>query len=371
MHLNDYVTLGRSGLRVSPLCLGTMTFGHEWGWGSSPEDSCRIMDAYIDRGGNFLDTANIYTKGHSEKIIGDHIGRHPAKRDRLVIATKFCGGLFPNDPHGGGASRKTIHASLDESLRRLQTDYVDLYWLHFSDPFTPIEETMSALDALVKAGKLRYIGFSDTPAWRCAQAQTIAHFRGWTPLCALQIEYSLVQRTVEGELVPMAIDQGMGITPWSPLAGGLLSGKYRREDAEKAKAEAAAGKTFEDRRGAWMYDKLTDKNVAIIEACAAVGKERGATIAEVALAWMLRKPGVVSPIFGARTMEQLEANLRSLAVTLTDGDIAKLDEVSKPSLNFPHDFLNFVINTMQNGSTINGRKSEVWNLSPKNDAERW
>jgi aryl-alcohol dehydrogenase-like predicted oxidoreductase len=371
MHLNDYQTLGRSGLRVSPLCLGTMTFGHEWGWGSSPEDSCRIMDAYIERGGNFLDTANIYTKGHSEKIIGDHLGRHPAKRDRLVIATKFCGGLFPNDPHGGGASRKTIHASLDESLRRLQTDYVDLYWMHFSDPFTPIEETMSALDAVVKAGKVRYIGFSDTPAWRCAQAQTIAHFRGWTPLCALQIEYSMIQRTVEGELVPMAVDQGLGITPWSPLAGGLLSGKYRREDAEKAKAEAAAAGSLEGRRGVWMYDKLTDKNVAIIEACAAVGKERGATIAEVALAWLQRKAGVVSSIFGARTMEQLDANLRSLSVALADADMAKLDEVSKPTLNFPHDFLNFVINTMQNGSTINGRRSEVWNLSPKNDAERF
>ncbi len=371
MPLNHYLTLGRSGLRVSPLCLGTMTFGHEWGWGSSPEDSCRIMDAYIDRGGNFIDTANIYTKGHSEKIIGDHLGRHPAKRERLVIATKFCGSLFPHDPHGGGASRKTIHASLHESLRRLQTDFIDLYWLHFSDPFTPIDETMSALDALVKAGKVRYIGFSDTPAWRCAQAQTIAHFRGWTPLCALQIEYSLIQRSVEGELVPMALDQGLGITPWSPLAGGLLSGKYRREDADKARAEHAEKGGLEGRRGPWIYDKLTDRNVAIIEACAAVARDRGATIAEVALGWLLNKPGVVSPIFGARTMDQLDANLRALDLELTHADMARLDEVSKPALNFPHDFLNFVINTMQNGSTINARHSEVWNLSPRNDAERW
>lgn len=371
MRLNDYVTLGRSGLRVSPLCLGTMTFGHEWGWGSSPEDSCRIMDAYIERGGNFLDTANIYTKGHSEKIIGDHLGRHPSKRDRLVIATKFCGGMYPGDPHGGGASRKTIHASLEQSLRRMRTDYVDLYLMHFSDPFTPIEETMGTLDALVRAGKVRYIGFSDTPAWRCAQAQTLAAFRGWAPLCALQIEYSLVQRTVEGELVPMALDQGLGVTPWSPLAGGLLSGKYRREDAERARAEQASKGAIEGRRGAWVYDKLSDRNVAIIEACAAVGREHGATIAEVALAWLQRKPGVVSTIIGARTMEQLDANLRSLEVSLSPEQAARLDEVSKPALNFPHDFLNFVINTMQNGSTINGRGSEVWNLSPKGDSERF
>lgn len=175
MKLNDYVTLGRSGLRVSPLCLGAMTFGTEWGWGSSVSDSEKIIDAYLDAGGNFIDTANIYTKGHSEAILGDHLGRSSAKRDRAVIATKFCGGMYPNDPHGGGASRKTIYESLHQSLRRLKTDYIDLYWMHFWDPFTPIEETMSALDALVKAGKVRYIGFSDTPAWKCAQAQTLAH----------------------------------------------------------------------------------------------------------------------------------------------------------------------------------------------------
>ncbi len=372
MLLSEYLTLGRSGLRVSPLCLGAMTFGHEWGWGSSPEDSCQIIDAYLERGGNFIDTANIYTKGHSEKILGDHLCRHPARRDRAVIATKFCGGMYPNDPHGGGASRKTIMASLEQSLRRLQTDYIDLYWMHFWDPFTPIDETMSALDALVRAGKVRYIGFSDTPAWKCSQAQTIAQFRGWTSLCALQIEYSLVQRTVEGELVPMALEMGMGITPWSPLAGGLLTGKYRREDAERAKAEAAKA-PLADRRGVWVYDKLTDRNVAIIEACAEVARAggRNATIAEVALAWLQRKAGVVSTIFGARTMDQLDANLRSLSVTLSDQEMAGLDEVSKPALNFPHDFLNFVINTMQNGSTINGRRSERWNLSPQTDAERW
>lgn len=371
MKLNDFVTLGRSGLRVSPLCLGAMTFGEEWGFGSTPEESCRIIDAYLDRGGNFIDTANIYTKGHSEKIIGDHLGRHPARRDRVVIATKFGGGLHPGDPHSGGATRKTIHAALDESLRRLQTDYVDLYWLHFWDPFTPIDETMSTLDVLVRAGKIRYIGFSDTPAWKCAQAQVSALFRGWTPLCALQIEYSLAQRTVEGELVPMAGEMGLGITPWSPLAGGLLTGKYRRDDAEKARADAARGLPVGG-RGAWVYDKLTDRNVAIIEACAAVaGAAPGRTVASVALAWLRCKAGVVSTIFGARTMDQLDANLASLSVELTEAEMALLDEVSAPVLNFPHDFLKFAIKTMQNGATINGRPSEVWNLSPRSDAERW
>jgi len=196
--LDDYVTMGRSGLRVSPLCLGTMTFGQEWGWGSTEQESDAILDRYLDRGGNFLDTANVYTFGHSEKIIGDHVGRVPSKRDRAVIATKFYANLSPGDPNGGGAGRKSLMAACHQSLRRLQTDYIDLYWMHAWDRNTPIEETMRALDDLVRAGKVRYIGFSDTPAWKLAEAQTIAAFRGYTPLVGLQIEYSLLERTVEG-----------------------------------------------------------------------------------------------------------------------------------------------------------------------------
>src|SRR5580698_1768925 len=232
MPLNHYVTLGRSGLRVSPFCLGAMTFGEDLGWGSSVTDSNRILDRYLERGGNFIDTANAYTRGHSEKIIGDHLGRDPRKRERMVLATKFFTNLYLGDPNGGGANRKTIHAQLHDSLRRLQTDYVDLYWMHAWDRLTPIDETMRALDDLVSAGKVRYIGFSDTPAWKVTEAQMSARFRSWTPLIALQIEYSLMERTVEGELIPMAQELWLGVTPWSPLKGGMLSGKYTRESVK-------------------------------------------------------------------------------------------------------------------------------------------
>ena len=213
MSLNHYVTLGRSGLRVSPLCLGAMTFGEDLGWGSSVEVSNAVMDRFLDRGGNFIDTANVYTLGHSEKIIGDHLGKDAAKRDRVVLATKFFGNLFSQDPNGGGAGRKSLLAACEESLRRLQTDYIDLYWMHCWDQHTPIEETIRALDDLVRAGKIRYIGFSDTPAWKVAQAQVTASFKGWSPVTALQIEYSLLERTVEGELMPMAMRARLGRDP--------------------------------------------------------------------------------------------------------------------------------------------------------------
>src|SRR5262245_23894836 len=212
MPLNHYTTLAHYGRRVSPFCLWTITFGNEGGCRSDVDTSQHIMDRFIDKGGNLLDTANAYTRGHSEKIIGDHIGRHPARRDRVVIATKFVNNLYTGDPNGGGANRKSIMAACEQSLGRLQTDYIDLYWMHAWDKFTPIEETMRALDDLVAAGKVRYIGFSDTPAWKVAEAQTIAKFRGWTPLIALQIEYSLLERTVEGDLLPMAIEMGLGVT---------------------------------------------------------------------------------------------------------------------------------------------------------------
>ena len=231
MPLDHYVTLGRSGLRVSPFCLGAMTFGEDLGWGSSVKESESIIDRYLGLGGNFIDTANVYTKGHSEKIIGDHVGRHRNKRDRLVIATKFSANLYVGDPNGGGSSRKSIVAACEQSLRRLQTDYIDLYWLHNWDQLTPIEETMAALDDLVHAGKVRYLGVSDTPAWKVTQAQLIAQFRGWAPFVGLQIEYSLLERTVEGELMPMARELGLGVTPWSPLKAGILSGKYTRQNA--------------------------------------------------------------------------------------------------------------------------------------------
>src|ERR1700761_687310 len=199
MALTDYVTIGNSGLRVSPFCLGAMTFGEDWGWGSGEAESQRVIERFLDHGGNFIDTANVYTKGHSEKIIGDHLGRHPSRRDRVVIATKFFGNLYGGDPNGGGAGRKSVIAACEQSLRRLQTDYIDLYWLHNWDVHTPIEETMAALEALVHSGKVRYLGVSDTPAWKVVEANMLARFRGWPAFIGLQIEYSLVQRTVEHE----------------------------------------------------------------------------------------------------------------------------------------------------------------------------
>ncbi len=361
MPLNHYVSLGRSGLRVSPLCLGAMTFGEDLGWGSSVETSNAILDAFVDRGGNFIDTANVYTRGHSEKILGDHVGRHSSKRDRLVIATKFFGNLFPSDPNGGGAGRKSLVAACEESLRRLQTSYIDLYWMHCEDMHTPIEETLRALDDLVRAGKVRYVGFSDTPAWKVAQAQTIAHFRGWAPLIALQIEYSLLERTVEGELLPMAQALGLGVTPWSPLKSGALSGKYTRENAGKQKAD----------RGAWTERALTEQAYRVLDVLQRVASEAGTTVARAAIAWVQGRAGVASTIIGARTLEQLENNLGALDVQLTQEHLKALDEVSAPTLDFPSAFLRGAPFFMHGGLTINGVTAPPNPMSPATDADRW
>ena len=349
MPLDHYVTLGRSGLRVSPFCLGAMTFGEEWGFGTDEATSKRIMDRYIERGGNFIDTANTYNRGHSERIIGDHIGRDRAKRDRVVIATKFSANLHSGDPNGGGANRKSIVAACEQSLRRMQTDYVDLYWQHWEDPFTPVEETMRALNDLVVSGKVRYVGFSDTPAWKVAQAQVIAQFRGWSPLIALQIEYSLLERTVEGELIPMAIDMGLGVTPWSPLRAGVLSGKYSRSNM---KADSAG-------RAPSVARNANEHTYAVLEVLNSVARTRETTPARVALAWVSSRQGVTSPIIGARTLEQLDDNLAALELALTPDDIEALNVVSKPKLNFPAEFLVNSHNASYGGMTVNGRSFEV------------
>jgi aryl-alcohol dehydrogenase-like predicted oxidoreductase len=360
MSLDHYVTLGRSGLRVSPFCLGAMTFGDDWGWGSTVPDAEAILTRYIEQGGNFLDTANAYTKGHSEKIIGDYVRQRGPRRDQLVIATKFFANLFPPDPNAGGASRKSVTAACDESLRRLQTDYIDLYWMHLWDQFTPVEETMRALDDLVRAGKVRYIGFSDTPAWKVAQAQVMAGFRGWAPLVALQIEYSLIERTVEGELIPMAQELGLGVTPWSPLRGGVLTGKYTRENVKDAKPG----------RGERVTAYLDERAFVVIDELVRVAGELETTPAAVALAWVQAKPGVGSTIIGARTMEQLEQNLSGLAVTLDDAQIESLDRVSTPALSFPLPFLQMATTIMHSGSTVDGEPSAAWPMAPQSDDER-
>ncbi len=361
MSLDHYVTLGQSGLRVSPFCLGAMTFGEDWGWGSPVDVSETILTRYIEQGGNFVDTANAYTRGHSEKIIGDyHQARH-VRRDQLVIATKFFANLFPNDPNGGGASRKSITAACEDSLRRLQTDYIDLYWMHLWDRFTPIEETMRALDDLVCAGKVRYLGFSDTPAWKTSQAQVLSSFRGWSPLIALQIEYSLIERTVEAELMPMAQELGLGVTPWSPLRGGVLTGKYTRENAKNSKPE----------RGSRVTSFLTERAFLIVDELLRISSELETTPAAVALSWVQAEPSVTSTIIGARTLDQLEQNLVGLSLKLDAEYIQALDQVSQPTLGFPINFLQAAPMIMHSGATVNQEPSEVWPMSPRTDDERY
>ena len=344
MPLDHYITLGRSGLRVSPFCLGTMTFGEDLGWGSSVEESQRIIDRFIELGGNFLDTANFYTKSHSEQIIGDHVGRHGARRDRLVIATKFSGNLYPGDPNGGGSGRKSIIAQCENSLRRLQTDYIDLYWLHNWDVHTPIEETMAALEDLVRAGKVRYLGVSDTPAWKIVEANVMARFRGWSAFIGLQIEYSLLERTVEQELVPMALEFGLGITPWSPLKSGVLSGKYTRQNAGQLKAD----------RGPFAESHLTEKTYAIIDELNIIAKAHGSTAARVALAWVQAQPGVTSTIIGARRLAQLEDNLKALDVKLSAEEVSRLDALTKPTFGFPQSMQPFFPAIHNGGTSVNG-----------------
>ncbi|HEX7673458.1 MAG TPA: aldo/keto reductase [Bdellovibrio sp.] len=349
MSLNKYITLGKSGLRVSPLALGTMTFGEDLGWGSSVEESTKIMDRYIELGGNFLDTANFYTKSHSEKIIGDHVGRHKSRRDRLVIATKFSGNLYPGDPNGGGSNRKSIIEQAENSLRRLQTDYIDLYWLHNWDINTPIEETMRALDDLVRDGKVRYIGVSDTPAWKIAQANMISHFRGWSAFIGMQMEYSLLERSIEQELVPLALEFDIGITPWSPLKSGVLSGKYNRKNAGQQIADRAA---FID--GIW-----TENTYQIIDELEAIAKKYDSTPARVALAWVRAQPGVTSTIIGARRMTQLEDNLKSLEINLTSEDLDHLDALTKPKFGFPQNMQPMFPSIHNGGTTVNGVYGEL------------
>lgn len=344
MPLDHYLSLGRSGLRVSPLCLGAMTFGEEFGLGTDPATSMQLLDRYAGAGGNFVDTANIYNAGHSEQIIGQWLEGDPSRRERMVIATKFGGNLRPGNPNTGGASRLNILRSCDESLRRLRTDYIDLLWMHWWEPHTPIEETLQALDALVRAGKVRYLGFSDTPAWRVAQAQTLALLRGYAPLVALQIEYSLLERSVESELVPMALEFGLGITPWSPLRSGMLTGKYTRE---KVQADSPG-------RQSWIARAAHEEAFRVVDLLARIAQEAGSTPARCALAWLRGRAGVASTIIGARTLAQLDDNLASLALTLDAAQLAALDEISAVPANFPHRLLPMLHMVSYGGTTVNG-----------------
>jgi aryl-alcohol dehydrogenase-like predicted oxidoreductase len=329
MALDSYVTLGRSGLRVSPFTLGTMTFGEDNGWGAPPADADAMLDEYLARGGNSIDTANIYTLGHSEKIVGDYFAARPGLRDRIVLGTKFFANLWPGDPNGGSSGRKAMIKQLEDSLRRLRTDYVDIYWLHNWDPAVPIEETMRALDDVVAAGKVRYVGVSDLPAWKAAEADLVARFRGWSPVIAMQVEYSLLERTPEGELLPMAAERGVGVLPWGPLRGGLLSGKFSRR-------RSIPGRPSEnDSKRAWV--RATEADYAVLDVLDDIAEEAGVPPTQVALAWVRSRPTITSTLIGARRPDQLKANLDAIDVQLSDAQVARLDEASTPKLNFPAD----------------------------------
>jgi aryl-alcohol dehydrogenase-like predicted oxidoreductase len=329
--LDTYRLLGRSGLRVSPLALGTLTFGTESGWGAEKDEARKIFDAYLDRGGNFVDTAGNYTDGTSEQFVGEFAA---GIRDRLVIATKYTMTTRPGDPNAGGNHRKCMVRSVEASLRRLDTDYIDLLYLHAWDATTPVEEVLRAMDDLVRAGKVLYVGISNTPAWQVARMQAIADLRGWTPLVALQIEYSLLERTVERELIPMAAELGLGVLPWGPLGNGVLTGKYTRADLEGAGARSGTRKNVAAAAGS-----LTERGLAIADVVKGVAGEIGATPAQVALAWTLRNPAVTAPIIGARTPAQLADNLGAFDVRFSDAQVAALERVSAVELGFPHDKL--------------------------------
>ena len=320
-----YRLLGKSGLRVSELALGTMTFGEDWGFGASREESKKQFDMFAEQGGNFIDSAVNYTNGSAETLLGEFIA---AERARFVVATKYSLSTRPDDPNAGGNQRKNMMQSVETSLRRLGTDYIDLYWVHFHDRFTPIEETMRGLDDLVRSGKVLYIGISDAPAWLVSQANTMADLRGWSRFVGLQVQWSLMDREVEREHVPMARALDLAITPWGVLGAGMLSGKY------------VGGKAPEDtRRAGWTANRLNDKNFAIVAEVQKVAEETGRTPSQVAISWIRKKAPCVIPILGARKLDQLKDNLSAADLILSPEQMKRLDTVSAITLGFPYDFL--------------------------------
>jgi aryl-alcohol dehydrogenase-like predicted oxidoreductase len=354
--LNHYRRLGNSGMRVSPISLGTMTFGTDWGFGADQAESQKIFDIYADRGGNFIDTANVYTNGSSESFLGQMLQNRrdslsETLRDRFVISTKYSLNTDPTNPNAGGNHRKSLVRAIEASLKRLGTDYIDLYWLHAWDYRNSIEEVMRALDDLVRQGEILHIGLSDTPAWVVSEAQTIAKLRGWTPVSAIQIEYSLVERTSEADMLPMAWQHGITPTAWSPLGGGVLSGKYSQADLQ---TDAAGG----ENRGAMLkaMGQLNDRTLAIAEVVKQIAAEVNRTASQVALNWLLQQPGKPIPIVGARKVSHLEDNLGALDFTLDAAQIDRLNQASSFALPFPHSFITSGMykNVVDGQNTIDG-----------------
>ncbi|GCL57894.1 aldo/keto reductase [Microcystis aeruginosa] len=320
-----YKLLGNSGLRVSELCLGTMTFGEDWGWGSDKEESRAVFQAFAEAGGNFLDTANFYTNGTSETLVGEFV---KGDREKWVIATKYSLNTRPGDVNACGNHRKNLFQAVEASLKRLGTDYIDLLWLHIWDSLTPIEEVMRAFDDLVRMGKVLYIGISDSPAWIVSQANTLATLRGWTPFIGLQIEYSLKERTPERELLPMAKALNIGVTAWSPLGGGVLTGKYNQPNPVDGRL-SMTDQPFQ----------ILDRDLKIAETVLEIAREIGKSPAQVALNWLRNRPNSVIPIIGARRLSQLQDNLACVDFNLTGEQLQRLDNISAISLGFPHELL--------------------------------
>jgi aryl-alcohol dehydrogenase-like predicted oxidoreductase len=314
-----YRLLGRSGLRVSEAALGTMTFGEDWGWGASEEECGRIFARYAEAGGNFVDTANNYTDGSSERIVGKLVA---LERERFVVATKYTLTTRPDDPNAGGNHRKNLVQSLEASLRRLGTDYVDLLWLHMRDGITPIDEIVRALDDQVRLGKVLYVGISDSPAWLVAQANTLADLRGWSPFVAVQLPYNVADRDAEREVFPMAAALGLAVTPWGVLSAGVLTGK-----------------PAEERR--WPEDRVSEREQRLVDELRSVAADHGCAPAQAAIAWLLARssPPVVIPILGARTDAQAVENLAAIDIRLEDEALARLDDAGRPQLGFPRSFL--------------------------------
>src|ERR1700731_2216455 len=322
----NYKLLGKSGLRVSEFALGTMTFGDDWGWGAPKDEAQKVYNAFRESGGNFIDTANIYTNGTSETFLSEFMRGH---RESMVLGTKYTNAAPGTDPNAAGNHRKSMMRSVEASLKRLQTDYIDLYWVHIWDQITPVEEIMRGLDDLVRQGKVLHVGISDFPAWWIAQANTLASLRGWSPFVALQMEYSLVERTVERELIPMARALNLGITAWSPLSRGVLTGKYHGHGSSER------GRMNNDMMKEYMPEQQrTDRIVAAVKT---VSDEIGRSMAQVALAWLRYRPLPVIPIIGARKLSQFQDNLASFDLTLSTDQLKTLDAASVIELGFPYE----------------------------------
>lgn len=343
--LDDFVTFGRSGLRTSRYALGAFNFGGPFGWSMDAASATALIARYRELGGNFIDAANVYGAGAAETIIGDYLAATPGAREAVVLASKFGSNTRAGDPNAGGGGRKAVLQACEDSLRRLRTDRIDLYWMHVWDALTPIEETLRALDDLVRAGKVLHIGLSNFPAWKTAEAHLLAEFRGYAPVAGLQLQYSLLERSIEAEIVPMATAYGLGIAAWSPLKSGALSGRYTR---------ATTAEIGDEGRGPFVQRALDERGLGVLDVLVRVAGRLGAAPAQVALAWLQAQPRVDAILLGAHSIAQLEENGAAGQVTLAPEDLAELDEATRPPIPYPGDFARRSQGAVSGGARIDG-----------------